>query len=324
MPNNGWQLTFVSTALHFLVDGLCLCALMLLVPWTDASQVLGVLLTYNVMAFASQPLTGIMADKVRGLHWMLFASGVLFALSVMAISLLLTLWAWPPTWCVWAVAFTLGCGNSLFHVWGGKLVVLRQGNDMRPIGVFVSSGALGLSVGIAFCSWPLLFTFLLAFCLLSAVAVRTDMVLGRCMAGSVHRHGLMLRPLWVCGALLALVIVVMFRSYVGECFSSGIVKTPRTMLLLIGAVAMAGKMAGGWLACRLGIVRSMAFVIVAAVACFFFRQSGVAVLLLGLLMINCTMPVTLYLANVVLKGREGLAFGLLAAALLPGYLLAVM
>lgn len=37
---------------------------------------------------------------------------------------------------------------------------------------------------------------------------------------------------------------------------------------------------------------------------------------------NTTMPVTLYLANDVLPGREGLAFGLLAAALIPGYLLA--
>ena len=33
------------------------------------------------------------------------------------------------------------------------------------------------------------------------------------------------------------------------------------------------------------------------------------------------MPVTLWLANRLLPGREGLAFGLLAAALMPGYLL---
>jgi hypothetical protein len=36
------------------------------------------------------------------------------------------------------------------------------------------------------------------------------------------------------------------------------------------------------------------------------------------------MPVTLYLANVVLPKHEGLAFGLLAAALIPGYLLATL
>lgn len=33
------------------------------------------------------------------------------------------------------------------------------------------------------------------------------------------------------------------------------------------------------------------------------------------------MPVTLWLANLLLPRREGLAFGLLAAALMPGYLL---
>jgi hypothetical protein len=49
----------------------------------------------------------------------------------------------------------------------------------------------------------------------------------------------------------------------------------------------------------------------------------VAVLLTGIFLMNCTMPVTLYLANLLLPGREGLAFGLLAAALIPGYLLAV-
>jgi hypothetical protein len=47
-----------------------------------------------------------------------------------------------------------------------------------------------------------------------------------------------------------------------------------------------------------------------------------AALFVGLFAINCTMPVTLYLANVVLLGKEGLAFGLLAAALVPGYLFA--
>ncbi|MBQ6378613.1 MAG: hypothetical protein IJJ56_07445 [Prevotella sp.] len=45
-------------------------------------------------------------------------------------------------------------------------------------------------------------------------------------------------------------------------------------------------------------------------------------LLLGIFLMNCTMPITLYLANLLLPKREGLAFGLLAAALIPGWLLA--
>ena len=65
-------------------------------------------------------------------------------------------------------------------------------------------------------------------------------------------------------------------------------------------------------------------VVLLAAVCFVFRGQGLVIILVGLFAVNCTMPVTLYLANVLLPKREGLAFGLLAAALIPGYLLAVL
>jgi hypothetical protein len=61
--------------------------------------------------------------------------------------------------------------------------------------------------------------------------------------------------------------------------------------------------------------------LVIVLVCMLTGSKSLMVLLLGLFMINCTMPITLYLANYVLPGREGLAFGILAAALMPGYLL---
>ena len=66
----------------------------------------------------------------------------------------------------------------------------------------------------------------------------------------------------------------------------------------------------------------MVLILVSVLLCMVLRGSHMVFPLVGLFMINCTMPITLYLANVVMKGREGLAFGLLAAALMPGYLLA--
>ena len=125
---------------------------------------------------------------------------------------------------------------------------------------------------------------------------------------------------WLSVALL--MAVVMFRSYVGQDFSSAIVKTP-ALILVNGGVAMLGKMAGGWLAKGLGSIPSMVVVLLVILVAMLFRQSGLAALLVGIFAINCTMAVTLWLANVVLKGREGLAFGLLAAALIPGWLLAI-
>jgi predicted MFS family arabinose efflux permease len=97
---------------------------------------------------------------------------------------------------------------------------------------------------------------------------------------------------------------------------------------------MLGKMSGGWIARRWGIVTSFALMVVVAALCFYivtgwhgaspYTGMALAVLLVGAFAVNCTMPVTLYLANAVLPGREGLAFGLLAAALIPGYLLATL
>ena len=124
--------------------------------------------------------------------------------------------------------------------------------------------------------------------------------------------------------MVALVAFVLFRSFTGEVFSSGAgVNKTQLVVLLTGAVAMLGKMAGGWLAKWFGIVPSMVVVLLLVAVCFVVGGSNLAILLMGIFMINCTMPVTLYLANVVLEGREGLAFGILAAALIPGYLLAV-
>ena len=45
--------------------------------------------------------------------------------------------------------------------------------------------------------------------------------------------------------------------------------------------------------------------------------------ILGIFAFNFSMPITLYFANILLKGSEGFAFGTLAAALIPGYFIAM-
>ena len=117
-------------------------------------------------------------------------------------------------------------------------------------------------------------------------------------------------------------LIVMLRSLMGETFTGEIPKTG-VLVLLIGFLSMLGKMVGGWFARHLGIVRMLVLVVLVIAVCLVFRGHGMVTLLMGLFAFNCTMPVTLYLANYVLPKREGLAFGLLAAALIPGYLLTV-
>lgn len=128
-------------------------------------------------------------------------------------------------------------------------------------------------------------------------------------------------PVTVWTLVVALMLFVGYRSFAGEVFSSGITKS-QSLVLIIGTTAMLGKMAGGWIARWMGILKSLMLILAGVALCFLFRSNLVWVLLLGIFLMNCTMPITLYLANLLLPKREGLAFGLLAAALIPGWLLA--
>lgn len=308
----------LCSVLHLLVDGLCVCCLYLIASSFSALHLVGIFLTYNILAFLTQPLTGLWADSMKHRHWMLLASVLLLTVAVLATSIVVSFRL--STVGMMVVPILLGMGNSLFHVWGGKQVAVTTGNDMRALGAFVSTGAFGLALGIVFFSWPLLYTVLLTICVLSTAYVHLDLKAGISAINSQEAE-CRFSKLFIWMSLLVLMLVVMLRSFVGETFSGEMSRTS-SMVLLIGLLSMLGKMAGGWLAHHLGIVRMLALVIVLVLVCLVFRSQEMVIALVGLFAVNCTMPVTLYLANVVLPKREGLAFGLLAAALIPGYLLA--
>ncbi len=341
------KLVGLSSVQHFLVDGLCICCMFLLMGMCSGyfgaygDRVgMGAVLTYNVLAFMSQPLTGLMADRLKARHSLLIVSSFLLTLAVATASLIPMLLASGRNamedglgeWLLMVVAVLLGAGNSLFHVWGGKQTVVKVGNDIRALGVFVSTGALGLAVGLVCCSWGLLYGLLLAIVVVSIVYVRWEDQGNRSLDLSktyqrpapmipfISRSWLTPERVWLI--VVSLMLFVAYRSFAGEVFSKGITKS-QMLILTIGFVSMLGKVAGGWIALRMGILKSLAVVLAGVALCIVFRGDSVMVLLVGIFLMNCTMPVTLFLANDVLPGREGLAFGLLAAALIPGYLMAV-
>jgi hypothetical protein len=324
------QLIGISSAMHLLVDGVCICCMFLLAEaygdylgaYGDRVS-MGAILVYNILAFMSQPLTGLMADRMAHRHWLLLSSVLLLTVAVAIAWLVMSNMslAGKMDWLIQLVALPLGVGNSLFHVWGGKQTVVKTGNDIRALGVFVSTGALGLAIGFVFCSWALLYVLLLAFVGLSVLYVRWDDGASKAVE-DIRGNYAWLTPLTIWTLVIMLMLCVCYRSFAGEVFSKGITKT-QSLILVIGAVAMLGKMAGGWIVRWVGLLPSVMVILAGVALCFLFRGNLVWVLLLGIFLMNCTMPITLYLANLLLPKREGLAFGLLAAALIPGYLLAV-
>jgi len=308
-----YQMTGLCALMHLLVDGICVCCLYLMASHFSTSQTVEIFIVYNVLAFMSQPLTGMWADRLEQKHWMLLVSVLLLTLAVLATSVVMFMRIFGMS----VVAVLLGAGNSLFHVWGGKLVAVSTRNDIRDLGTFVATGVFGLSLGAVFCSWHMLYIFLISLCLLSIMMLHIDKSTSTKGSSEVikNRFG----ATFVLLSATALMVVVMMRSFVSESFSGGLRKSSE-MVLFIGMMSMLGKMAGGWIAHSIGIIRTIVMILPLLVLCFLFRNQSMVALFVGMLAINCTMPITLYLVNVILPGREGLAFGLLAAALIPGYL----
>lgn len=206
------------------------------------------------------------------------------------------------------------------------MTAVRTQNDIRAVGTFVSTGAFGLAIGGVFFSWPMLLVQLCALFACSLLVLYIDRLPQTIPSITPSVHSMTtpnLTPWVVATLLLLLMVFVMLRSLLSQTFSSALSSTD-AFILTAAAVAMGGKLAGGWIAYHLGWIRTLILVAIAVFGCCLVKDSGTVVLLAGLFLVNCSMPVTLYLANRLLPGREGLAFGLLAAALVPGFLLAIL
>ena len=323
----------ICALLHFLVDGLCACCLYLVVWPSTTLDVVSLFIIYNVLAFLTQPLTGWIVDRMHQKHWMLLGSMLLMTLAV-ALSIFTTYHFLLTTHhsLLTIIPVLLGIANSMFHVWGGQLTAVRTQNDIRSLGVFVSTGAFGLAVGVVFASWPLLLGLLLAYCgvpllfLLLGGGNTPQPSTSRSAKNfqfSTFRSALPLGSAKNLILLLLTLLIVGSRSMISTTFSGAMEKTT-VIFLLVGFVSMLGKAAGGFLCKWMGMLWACVLMVVGTAVIYFSLHHSPLTLLpiLGLVLVNCTMPVTLYFANVLLKGREGLAFGLLAAVLMPGYLLA--
>lgn len=141
--------TFLLSLQHLLVDGVCACGIMLISCQIICdTETYGMIVLYDVLAFGTQPLTGLWVDTSGAstrrfkLAIALFVGGALISVCSLSMNILTAITS----------TILLGMGNSLFHVYGGKYVAVVSHNDIRVMGVFVSTGAVGLAIGLGFYS----------------------------------------------------------------------------------------------------------------------------------------------------------------------------
>lgn len=299
--------------LHLLVDFasiLLLCGLVRQQLQTHAQWAMCMLL-YNGCAFALQMPLGVLADRTRS-DRLLAALGML----LVAISWMLPIIP-PLVRC--AIA---GAGNALFHVGGGRYSLAYGRGGAAAPGIFVSTGAVGVWLGVFSARAGLgLYNFSrLAICVI-LLAAAILLYRKRDPEGPV---AITAAPIPVFGghtgaAGLCLLLTVLLRSFLGG-LTAFPWKAGALSLACVLCVA-AGKALGGLLGDRFGFARTSAFTLCGAAGLFLLAFRVPAAGLIAVLLFQTSMPITLSaLTGLVGIENRGFAFGAATFAIFIGTL----
>ena len=274
-------------------------------------------LVYNLLAFGTQFLFGILSDRTAGNGKFLAAAGAAVCAAGLVVG------ARSPIACV----LLMGFGNAAFHVGGGIDAVTRDAGYTRA-GMFVSTGALGIALGAHFGEKGKLPVFLFIIALLAAAL----WILAACDGKKREELNLTYTdeddktsPAIATLGMSAVLILgaVLIRSWAGF-LAPNAGSESRFAFLIPPMAAFAGKFLGGALADIFGARKTGTLAVLLAIPLYFVGANHFIVFAAAVFCYNIAMPITLVELVRRLKGHEGFAFGLTTLALLLGYLGSVL
>lgn len=289
----------VYTAAHLLVDfG---CAFYAFNLAMSSQQRLMFILFYNFCAFALQLPLGLIADKLNRNKLVAVAGIAVVAASALFLS--------KPL----ALGIVAGIGNALFHVGGGLDVLNASTQKSSKLGVFVSSGAMGLYLGGVLSDKIPLWV---VTALLLGIGLLVFLVCGfnRSMNANLEFPQL---PQYGAIAVALLLLVVILRSYLGMTATFAW-KSGALVFYSVLAVVL-GKALGGFVSDAIG-ARTTTIVSLGTAAVLFLFSNHAICGILALFLFNMTMPITLWAVARILKTMKGFSFGLLTFGLFMGVL----
>jgi len=229
---------YLLTAMHLLVDGVCgavLAIYALQEPYY--APIVFCFSLYTAFAFGMQGPIGWLLDRFSAyIKYGLLASTVFLGLGTI------------PQLSIGVQATLLGLGNCFFHVVGGSYV-LRKYSSYSELGLFVSSGAIGLGLG--------LFRIVNVWVLLALACILTVLVYKNMQEVSqirtfcpnaVARDNSSLELMGIAALLFACIVLRGFGSG-NNLQSSYIMLLPWTFAL--------GKLLGGFICDKIGYKKTV-------------------------------------------------------------------
>ena len=292
---------------HGLVDATCIALIFasLSLYGLNPEYFFTLVILYNVLAFATQPLFGYISDKKQKPKLMALVGIILLLISLgtLFISPLLTV-------------IILGLGNALFHVGGGTISLNLTPKKATAPGIYVAPGAIGLLIGGLygksgiFSIFPLLILLIISFILI--MITKTPKIDYKTQKSNKINNYLEL-------IIILLLLSVAVRALIG----SVLVFPWKTNFILLIALTLGiffGKALGGVFADKFGWIKVGVSSLIISSVLLAFGTSNPFVGILGIFLFNMTMPITLVAISNTLPGKPGFSFGLTTLALIAGAL----
>jgi FSR family fosmidomycin resistance protein-like MFS transporter len=259
---------------------------------------------YNVIAFGSQTLFGLLVDKYR-CPKLSAISGSIITASAILVSFL------SPFYAI----ILAGTGNALFHVGGGTISLNLTKNNAAAPGIFVAPGALGLLIGTlygksgSFTAWPLLIIIAILCALMNytqypEINYKTDEKINTNYFESI---------------ILLLLMTIVARSVIGSVVVLPW-KSDIFLLVTLTSGIVLGKAFGGIIGDKCGWQKVGVISLLISAPLLAFGAAIPDAAILGMFLLNFTMPITLVAISNTLPGRPGFSFGLTTLALIIGVL----
>ncbi len=272
-------------------------------------------LTYNVLAFALQPLVGLWVDR-----WRLAQPAAVCSPAIAGLALLV-----GPVSPQIAIVLA-GLSSALFHTGAGALALGHSRRGATGLGVFAAPGVVGLTLGGLAGAAGVAPLALLGLLVLSGALLAWIEPTDRHTPRGQAPTRLSLQVAWL--ALPITVLCIALRSGAWDAVQTGL----RGHVALAFPIALAaglGKAGGGWLADRFGWRRWTVAALASSALLLGLGGQQTASLLVGVALLQSSLPAAAAACATLLPYRPataaGLALGLgVALGGLPGYFVLIV
>jgi MFS transporter, FSR family, fosmidomycin resistance protein len=265
------------------------------------------ILTYQLLAFATQPIVGLIIDRHHRAR-----SGVILSLLATAVGLLVR--SISPSLTI----LLAGLGSAAFHVSAGSIVAVTAKKSIVPFGWFTAPGVIGLALGGTLAlntptdSCILIAIVTIAFFLNLLLPPQSSL---EPPPDRLESSKLAIPLAGKEGIGLLLLGAIAVRSLVWNLVDA-VHQSDQQILLYLALAGGAGKIAGGILADRIGWRQWGTIALLGAAICLNYGNQR-QLLLLGVALLQSVTPIALAATISLCPGLpatgSGLALGLAIA-----------